>query len=188
MRHHYPITIHHIYLSPGHNYFGHTLGQPGEHPTVDVDVVEAHAGLGLVGDRFYGVRPDFDGQVTLFALEVFQALQRELGLPSVAPDLLRRNVVVAGVALNALIGHEFDIRYADGGGVRLAGVKHCAPCRWMDASVKNGALKFLKGRGGLRCQILRNGEIRKGAATLITEVLFEQAAIVQPLTRPRLPP
>ena len=187
MSHQTQITIHHIYISPGHNYFGHDLNQPGAHPTHDVKEVEAHAGLGLVGDRFYGVRPDFDGQVTLFSWEVFAALQAELAQVEMAPLLLRRNVVVEGIALNALIGHEFEIVYADGAGVRLAGVKHCAPCRWMDAAVAAGALKFLKGRGGLRCQVLRSGVIRKGEAQLITEAQFGQKEILQPLPRPNLP-
>ncbi|MEZ4656920.1 MAG: MOSC domain-containing protein [Caldilineaceae bacterium] len=187
MTHQTQITIHHIYISPGHNYFGHDLDQPGAHPTHDVDEVAALAGLGLVGDRFYGVRPDFDGQVTLFAWEVFAALQAQLARPEIAPAQLRRNVVVAGVALNALIGHEFEIAYADGAGVRLAGVKHCAPCRWMDAGVAQGALQFLKGRGGLRCQILRSGVIRQGAAQLVTAAPLGQADILQPLARPKLP-
>ncbi|MEZ4712887.1 MAG: MOSC domain-containing protein [Caldilineaceae bacterium] len=181
------ITIHHIYISPGHNYFGHMLGQPGAHPTHDVSEVEAHAGLGLVGDRFYGVRPAFDGQVTLLAWEVFAALQAELARPEITPAQLRRNVVLEGVALNALIGREFEMAYADGAGVRLAGVKHCAPCRWMDAGAAPGALQFLKGRGGLRCQILRSGVIRKGAATLITDVELNQTDILQSLARPNLP-
>ena len=45
----YPVTIHHLYLSPGHNYFGNKGDRPGPHPTHDVDAVAVKAGAGLVG-------------------------------------------------------------------------------------------------------------------------------------------
>ena len=46
----YPITIHHLYISPGHNYFGNKGETPGLHPTYDVAAVAVKAGAGLVGD------------------------------------------------------------------------------------------------------------------------------------------
>jgi len=179
--HFYPITIHHLYISPGHNYFTHPFAQPGTHPTLDLDVVEVHAGQGLVGDRFYGHGPTFDGHVTFFAWEVFQLLQQAVG-PVATPVALRRNVVVAGVPLNGLIGQEFTIA-----GVRFYGSKHCAPCRWMDVAVAAGALQLLKGRGGLRAQVLSDGYLRRGPATLATEQPLDLVALHAPLPRPRLP-
>ena len=103
------------------------------------------AGQGSVGDRFFGKGETFDGHVTFFAWEVYQLLIAELGLQLDSPVALRRNVIVEGVNLNQLIGHEFTLD-----GVRLRGVKHCAPCRWMNDGVAPGALPFLHGRGGLR--------------------------------------
>lgn len=50
-----PVTIEHIFISPGHNYFGRPRNGASEHPTHDVASVEAHAGLGLKGDRFFAV-------------------------------------------------------------------------------------------------------------------------------------
>lgn len=76
----YPITIHHLYISPGHNYFGHKADAPGIFPTDDRDEVEVRAGAGLVGDRFFGRGADFDGHVTFLAWEVVQVLSTECGV------------------------------------------------------------------------------------------------------------
>ena len=178
----YPITIHHLYISPGHNYFGHKDNRPGDHPTYDVDAVEVKAGAGLVGDRFFGRGPQFDGHVTFFAWEVYHLLQTEYGLPITTPAALRRNVVIEGIPLNGLIGQAFTID-----GVELRGMKHCAPCRWMDLGVAPGALKALHGRGGLRAQALSDGWLHRGTATLTTNIPLDRTAITAPLPRPKLP-
>ena len=48
------IRVEHLFISPGHNFFGHH-GQPaGEHPTLSVEEIECVAGRGIRGDRFYG--------------------------------------------------------------------------------------------------------------------------------------
>ncbi len=178
----YPITIHHLYISAGHNYFGHKGDVPGTHPTHDVDIVEVKAGAGLVGDRFYGRGAGFDGHLTFFAWEVYRLLIEDGGLLIATPAAFRRNVILEGVPLNGLIGAEFAID-----GVHLRGTKHCSPCRWMDRGAAEGALQLLKGRGGLRAQALRDGYLRRGAATLVTERELDLSAIVQPLPRPKLP-
>lgn len=178
----YPITIHHLYISPGHNYFGHKGDTPGIHPTYDLESVEVKAGAGLVGDRFYGRGADFDGHLTFFAWEVYQLLIGEGQLSIDTPAAFRRNVIVEGVPLNRLIGAEFAIEE-----VRFRATKHCAPCRWMDQGAAEGALQLLKGRGGLRVQALSDGYLRRGRATLTTERVLDLATTVQPLPRPRLP-
>jgi len=189
----YPITIKHIFISPGHNFFGHkkpnvqtiTPDKPdAQHRTTDVEAVQAVANMGLEGDRFYGVRPDFDGQVTFFAWEVYALLMAELGLAAEAVVDLRRNIITTGVPLNALIGQEFTI-----GEVRFQGARHCAPCSWMDASLAPGALKLLKGRGGLRAQVLSDGRLRRGETMLGSDLplVVEDEAVVARLSQPRLP-
>jgi len=150
------LVVEHIFISPGHNFFGHH-GQPaGTHPIAEVDAVECVAGRGLRGDRFFGYRPDYKGQVTLFAAEIFSELSRALGLPAAKPEALRRNLLVRGGDLNALIGTEFELQ-----GVRLAGTEECRPCYWMDTAFRPGAEDWLRGRGGLRCRILTDGWVRR---------------------------
>ncbi len=182
MSHSYSVTIHHLYCSPGHNYFTHQPAAPGNHPTFDVEAVEIHAHQGIVGDRFYGRGPTFDGHVTFFAWEVAQALLDHFALDATALHALRRNVLIAGVPLNQLIGQPFSIE-----GLHFHGTKHCAPCRWMNLGVAEGALAFLKGRGGLRAKVLSSGYLQRGTAILQTPAPLDLTTITTPLPRPRLP-
>ena len=152
------IRVCHIFISPGHNFVGHHEQPPGENPIVAVDSVECVAGRGLRGDRYFDHKQDYKGQITFFALEVFDALRCELNLPAAQPQATRRNVFTCGVDLNTLIGKEFEIQ-----GVRFAGVAECSPCYWMNTAVGSGAEKFLKDRGGLRARILTDGVLRRDA-------------------------
>ena len=150
------MRVRHLFISPGHNFFGH-YGQPaGKNPIVEVPEVECVAGYGLKGDRFYGYRPDYKGQISLFAAEIFDAVRREFNVPGLSPAAFRRNVITEGVDLNSLIGQKFTLQ-----GVELEGTEECRPCSWMDQAVAGGAEDWLKGRGGLRCRILSDGVIRK---------------------------
>ncbi len=161
------VVIRHLYLSPGHNFFGRH-GQPaGTHPTHDVRSVRCRAGLGLEGDRFFGYRPDYNGQVTFFAWETLEAARREFRRPDLAPGVFRRNVVVAGVHLNELAGTRFSL-----GGVDFEGVSEAKPCYWMDQVVAPGAETWLRGRGGLRAKILSDGPLHCGPAELYAHGLL----------------
>jgi MOSC domain-containing protein YiiM len=191
MSHRYSITLEHIYISPGHNYFGKPKDGPGDHPTPDVEQVEARTGLGLVGDRYFGVPAHYEAQVTFFAAEVFDALLAEFALKDLEPVLTRRNIVTRGVNLNQLIGHEFTITSGDQQNgeqsVRFIGTKPCSPCAWMDASFAIGAHAFLRGRGGLRARILTTGYLRRGPALLTTEESLDLSTLTDRIARPRLP-
>jgi MOSC domain-containing protein YiiM len=152
------MKIRHIFISPGHNFFGHQGLPPGEHPVEEVESAKCVAGRGLVGDRFYGYRDNYKGQVTLFAFETLEALRREFGRPDVPPDVVRRNIVVEGADLNALIGKRFELQ-----GVALEGIEECRPCHWMNGAVAPGAEDWLRGRGGLRCRVVTSGTFRRDA-------------------------
>lgn len=182
----YPVVIHHIFISPGHNYFGRPKDGPGGHATLDVEAVFAQAGLGLTGDRYFGVPAHLNAQVTFVAVEVFAAALAELGLHGLSPVLMRRNVVIEGAPLNQLIGQEFALDFG-GEAVTFLGASHCAPCEWMDAQIGPGARKALAGRGGLRARILSGGTIRRGPATLRTAFPLDLSALTAPIARPRLP-
>lgn len=147
------MQVSHLFISPGHNYVGHH-GQPaGDHPIVAVGQVECVAGRGIRGDRYFDRDPDHKGQITFFAVEVIEALQRELKLAGARPELTRRNVFMQGVDLNDLVGAEFEIQ-----GVRFAGVEECRPCYWMNHAFHDARVEaWLQGRGGLRARILTGG-------------------------------
>lgn len=152
------MKIHHIFISPGHNYYGRHDQPPDSHPTMEVAEAECVAGQGIRGDRFFNYREDFKGQVTFFDADVFAALQRELNLPGAQPQGTRRNVFVSGVDLSGLIGREFELQ-----GVKFAGTEEAAPCEWMDRVLGDGAREWLEGRGGLRARILTSGTLRRDA-------------------------
>ena len=153
------MKIRHLYLSPGHNYFGHH-GQPaGTHPAIEVPEIECVAGRGVRGDRFFDFKDKYKGQITFFSSEVYAALCDSLKVPDKPPAVFRRNVITAGVDLNALVGKEFEVQ-----GIRFRGTEHCAPCYWMDQAFAPGAEELLKGRGGLRAVILTDGNLRTQSA------------------------
>ena len=156
------MLIRQIFLSPGHNYFGHHGRAPDDYPLVEVPSIECIAGHGIRGDRFYDYRDNYKGQITFFSFEVFEKLAAHFGLADKSAGAVRRNVIVSGVDLNNLVGEEFSIQ-----GVRLRGTAHCRPCYWLDQAVAPGAEQFLAGNGGLRAQILSDGVIAVGDAQLV---------------------
>jgi MOSC domain-containing protein YiiM len=122
------------------------------------DQVEAVAGRGLVGDRFFrqpGIgKPE--QEVTLIEMEALEALARDHGL-HLEPGRSRRNLVTRGVALNDLVGVDFAV-----GEVILRGLLLCEPCEHLEALTIAGVQKYLCHRGGLRAQIVQGGIVRKG--------------------------
>lgn len=152
----FPAEVLHLFVSPGHNYFGHHGGPAGEHPTVPVEEIHCVAGRGIEGDRFFDYRDGYPGQVTFFAQEVFDALCASLDIRDKEPGVLRRNIVIRGVDLNDWIGREFELQ-----GVRFRGAQECKPCYWMDEAFGPGANAALQGRGGLRAEVLSDGMLRK---------------------------
>lgn len=154
------IEIAHLFISPGHNFFGHH-GQPaGTHPIVPVDQIECVSAQGIQGDRFFGFKHNYKGQITFFDMTVFEALQRELSLPNAHPAQTRRNVFTRNLKLDSLVGVEFEIQ-----GVHFLGTEECRPCYWMNSALGPGAEEWLKGRGGLRAAILSSGTLRKSPAS-----------------------
>jgi hypothetical protein len=153
------VRIHHLFVSRGHNYFGHHLQPPGEHPAIEVDTVECAAGYGIRGDRFFGFKQNYKGQITFFSMEILEQMRRALGFPLIDPCSLRRNVLVSGADLNQWIGREFTLQ-----GLRFQGVEECRPCYWMNTAVGPGAEEWLRGRGGLRARILSDGVLQRDGA------------------------
>jgi MOSC domain-containing protein YiiM len=77
--------------------------------------------------------------------------------PALGADEHRRNVVTRGIDLNALVGHEFLV-----GAVRCCGMRLCEPCTVVDGYASRPILRQLVHRGGLRADILADGEIKVG--------------------------
>jgi MOSC domain-containing protein YiiM len=149
------MTVCNLYISPGHNFFGHHDLPPSENPIVEVSEIECVTGRGIRGDRFFDFKKDYKGQLTFFAREVYESLCRECGVHDVPPSVFRRNVITRGVDLNTLVGATFEIQ-----GIRFEGTGECSPCHWMNHAFHPEAEWRLQGRGGLRAGILTDGFLR----------------------------
>jgi hypothetical protein len=136
-----------------------------ESAMVGVERAAAWAGRGLEGDRYFDGRGTFSSRVsqghdlTLIEAEVLDVLELPGG--RLAPEEARRNIVTRGISLNALVGARFRV-----GGAECFGQRLCEPCahleRLVAASGKPGVLPALVHRGGLRADILSDGDIGVG--------------------------
>ena len=146
------MKVRQLYISSGHNFFGHHEQPPGEHPLLEQSELDCVAGRGIRGDRFFDYKDDYKGQITFFSSEIFAEICAALFVEGKDPGVTRRNVITEGVDLNSLIGEEFEVQ-----GVRFHGAAECSPCYWMDLAIAPGSERLLKGRGGLRARILTDG-------------------------------
>jgi len=153
------VRLEKIYISPGHDYWGRQGAGRLQNGIRDVREVECVAGHGLVGDRYFGYRKDFKGQVTFFEQEVVEEIRERFKLPKLPASVFRRNLVISGMKLSGWLGRRFLFQ-----GVEFEGCQECRPCHWMDRVVEEGTESFMKEgfRGGLRARILSSGTLRVG--------------------------
>lgn len=122
-------------------------------PHADFDPVE-----GLIGDHYLG-RTNRARQVTLIQTEQLAAIAAYLGVAEVAPERLRRNIVVAGINLHALKGRRFQL-----GSAVLEVTGECHPCSRMEGYFGTGGYNAVRGHGGITARILANGRVCLGDA------------------------
>lgn len=127
-------------------------------PATTVPEAVALPGQGLNGDRYAAGAGTFasgrpGSAITLVDAAVLDALAAERG----APVQHRRNLVVRGIDVNALVGREFTV-----GEVRCHGRRLCEPCAHLDRLNGGGILRPLVHRGGLRADIESAGTVRVG--------------------------
>lgn len=124
--------------------------------------VMAVADRGLEGDRYclgkgsFSRWPDSGRAVTFIARETIEAVLAEFGI-DLSAGRSRRNIVTEGVGLDALNGKKFCI-----GQALLRGSRVAAPCRYLERLTEPGVFEALRGRGGLRADILEAGVISEG--------------------------
>lgn len=94
--------------------------------------------------------------VTLIAAEVLDELTAA-GHPIDFPAT-RRNILTRNIDVNDLVGRTFRI-----GDVLCEGRRLCEPCAHLEQLSGPGLLRPLIHQGGLRADVLTDGEIRIGA-------------------------
>lgn len=96
-------------------------------------------------------------QVTLLQAEHLPVIAALAGHAAVAPETLRRNVLVSGLALLALRERRFQL-----GEAILEGTGECHPCSRMEEALGPGGYNAVRGHGGLTARVIRGGVIRVG--------------------------
>ncbi|WP_426491589.1 MOSC domain-containing protein [Hymenobacter sp. 102] len=125
---------------------------------LSVPEAEAETDRHLHGDH---ARPKPGGkrQITLIQQEHLAAVAGFLGLPEpVAPERLRRNLVVSGLNLLALKNRQVRI----GPDVVLEITGECHPCSRMEEELGPGGYNAMRGHGGLTARIVQGGRLRVG--------------------------
>ncbi|MDO9707756.1 MOSC domain-containing protein [Paracraurococcus lichenis] len=127
-------------------------------PVLAAEAAVLVPGEGLAGDRWRGAVTG-GRQVTLVAAEHLAAIAAYLGLEAVAPERLRRNLVIAGLNLLALKGRRFAI-----GDALLEHSGECHPCSRMEEEFGPGGYNAVRGHGGITARVIEGGTIRRGDA------------------------
>jgi MOSC domain-containing protein YiiM len=123
--------------------------------------VELHRGKGLVGDRYSNRRSDAPRQVTLIQAEHLDVIAALVGSAEIPPALLRRNIVVRGINLLALVDRDFTV-----GSATLTGTGRCHPCSRMETILGYGGYNAVRGHGGITATVLEDGVARVGDAII----------------------
>lgn len=129
-----------------------------------VEHAKALANRGLEGDRYAAKAGTFTPandtmrgyDLTLSEAEVLDSLSLPDGNRIAHADA-RRNIITRGIDLNALVGRRFRI-----GTVECLGQRLCEPCSHLERLTTKGTLRALIHRGGLRADVLNDGEITTG--------------------------
>lgn len=126
----------------------------------------AVAGVGLEGDRYATGRGEFsapgrNGQaLTVIAAEAIA--QAQANGARIDAATARRNVVTAGIELEPLIGRRFAI-----GTATLRATRPAEPCAHLERLTHPGVLRGMVHLGGIRADILADGDIRVGDAVRV---------------------
>jgi MOSC domain-containing protein YiiM len=140
------------------------LAERATGPVRLVQQARAVAGHGLEGDRYAAKAGTFTPRsgaprgydLTLIEAEVLDAL-RLPGGGQLGYAQARRNLITRGIDLNPLVGRRFRVGEAECAGQRL-----CEPCAHLERLTTSGVLRGLIHRGGLRADVLTDGDIRIG--------------------------
>lgn len=132
-------------------------------PQAEHKAVRIVADSGIAGDRHFGRHDDAGQNISFIEAEEIEAFFDAQGLPRDL-SVTGRNVVVRGVRLNALVGHEFTV-----GSLRFRGRELCEPCLGLGERLATPTLapaqvvKQFVAKGGLRADALNSGELAVGA-------------------------
>ena len=139
-------------------------------PTQALSEVHVVPGRGLEGDHYYlkigspERKTDASREVTLVEIEAIEAVRRDYKIPLDQGET-RRNLITQDVALNHLVGKTFRV-----GEVIMQGIRLCEPCSHLAELTQQAVLPAFVHRGGLRAQVLTEGNLRVGDNVEVSQV------------------
>lgn len=98
-------------------------------------------------------------QVTLIQWEYLPVVAAMLGRDSLNPELLRRNIAIAGINVQTLKDQRFSL-----GNVLLEGTGFCHPCSRMEEVLGPGGYHAMRGHGGITARVIEGGRVTCGDA------------------------
>lgn len=98
-------------------------------------------------------------QVTLIQWEYLSVVAAMLGRDSLSPELLRRNIAIAGINVQTLKDQQFRL-----GNVLLEGTGFCHPCSRMEEVLGPGGYHAMRGHGGITARVIEGGRVTCGDA------------------------
>lgn len=127
--------------------------RPARYASVEAVTSAELLSSGLAGDHS---RPG-KRALTLIQAEHLAVIAALAGHASVAPEVLRRNLVVSGVNLTALRKARLGI-----GSAVIEITSPCAPCSRMEAALGPGGFNAMRGHGGWCATVLTPGQLTLG--------------------------
>ena len=135
--------------------------RPKRHDVMQiVETAMLDARDGVIGDHYRSATTG-SRHVTLIGAEDLSAIAAYLGRDRVAPEDLRRNIVIAGLNLLALKDKRFRL-----GEAVLEMTGECHPCSRMEETFGAGGYNAVRGHGGITARVLESGQVRIGDALL----------------------
>ncbi len=123
------------------------------HAPMDVVDIATVTDTGLVGDHGRAGKR----AVTLIQAEHFPVITALSASDAVTPEVLRRNLVVAGLNLSALRKGHLQV-----GEVMLEIYGPCPPCSRMEKALGPGGYNAMRGHGGWYASVVAGGTLRLG--------------------------
>jgi MOSC domain-containing protein YiiM len=145
-------------------------------PVLSVDSAEAAPGRGLIGDRFAERLRDKPSQrkreITLMQAEHLPVIAAWCTRERIAPEQLRRNLLISGLNLLAMrsLFADTPLVWRIGDDVRIQLTGPCDPCSRMEEELGPGGYNAMRGHGGMTAMILQGGIIRVGDAVRLEMV------------------
>jgi MOSC domain-containing protein YiiM len=141
-----------------------------------VDEVEAVAGKGLRGDRYFegtgtyspggeleDIARDIPRHLTLFEAEALEVVARDHDI-ELDPADHRRNVTTRNLAVDHLLDERFRV-----GNAVCEGIEVCEPCAHLESLTEDGVVRAFTHRAGLNATIVESGTVEVGDPVEVVE-------------------